>query len=324
MSPPAIRAGGGGDLRRRVALCLVAMLLFAVSDTLAKDLARAWDPLQIAWCRAAAALLAVALLAGRHGLPARPAHPGPQILRGLCLLGSTVLMIAALRALPMADATALYFVSPVFVALLSRWAFGERVGLRRWLAIAMGLAGVLVVLRPGPGLLATGAALLPILSAACWAVGMVLTRRLTADGPYATWSWTAAVSFAAATLALPFVARSPDWRELLPAAAMAGLWVAGHGCIVLAYGRPEGSLARLAACSYTYMVWAVALGWAVFGDAPDRWTLLGCGLIALGGLWPAGARPAPHPSAGRPPGAADAGRPAAQGTGSRLEAPGSC
>lgn len=274
-----------GNGRGGVVLCLTAMLLFAISDALAKDIARNWDPLQVAWCRLAVALVAVRTLAMLRGPPPRPARPGLQILRGLGLLASTVLMIAALRAMPMTDATVLYFISPVFVVLLSILVLGEKVERGRWLGLAVGLAGILLVLRPGPSLLGA-AALLPLMSAACWATSIICTRHMAADGPYTTWAWTALTGFAVTSAALPFVAIAPRWVELLPAAVMAGLWVAGHGCIVLAYGRPGAPVARLAACSYTYMGWAVLLGWIAFGDPVDHWTLAGCGLIAAGGLLP--------------------------------------
>ncbi|MBP2231697.1 drug/metabolite transporter (DMT)-like permease [Azospirillum agricola] len=272
------------------ALIVGSMLLFSLSDVFAKQLARSVHPVEIAWLRCLGAVfLLLPVVAARPEL-LRSARPGAQIARGLSLLASTTLLIAALRHLGLAEATMLVFMSPFILTALSALLFGDRVSGSHWAAVGIGLAGVAVVVRPGMDGM-TAAAALPILSSLCWAVGMLCTRRIgIGDPPVTTLVWSVAVGLVAASLAVPFHFTPLDAGQAIAAAGMAAAWTTAHFCIVLAYRTHPAW--QLAPFSYSQVVWSVILGHAVFAELPDALAFLGSALILSGGLLAALRRPA--------------------------------
>lgn len=272
---------------RGVPLILAAVTIFSVSDALAKHLGQFLPPVEVAWMRYAAFLtltLAPVLRSGPAALRTRA--PALQVLRGLALVGSALSFIVALRFLPLAEATAINFVSPIFITALSIPILGEVVGVRRWAAVAVGLAGVLIVVRPG-GAGGSGAeVLLPVVTAASWALAVVVTRKMAgADRPATTLFWSAAVGFAVLSALLPF-------GFVVPSAVQVGLGLllglissAGQWLIVLAYRHAAASV--LAPFSYFQLVSSALLGFLAFGAVPDRWALVGAGVIAASGLYTA-------------------------------------
>jgi drug/metabolite transporter (DMT)-like permease len=185
----------------------------------------------------------------------------------------------------MAEATAMAFVSPIFVTALSIPFLGERVGVRRWAAVVVGLLGVLVVVRPGSDAF-DPAAVFPILSALSWAVALVVTRKMKdGDHPLTTLLYPAVIGFAVTGVLTAF-----DWQDLGPNEVLLGL-VAGvtstiaQGLIVLAFRQAGASL--LAPFFYTQLLWSAALGYLVFASVPDAWTFAGAGIIAASGLYTA-------------------------------------
>src|SRR5437762_10243903 len=118
-----------------------------------------------------------AMLPGSPLYALRTGRPGLQVMRGLALLSSSLFFISGLRFLPIAEASATGFVAPLFVTALSIIFLGEKVGLRRWMATAVGLLGVIIILRPGSGAFHP-AAFFPIVSALAWACTLILTRML--------------------------------------------------------------------------------------------------------------------------------------------------
>lgn len=273
-----------------IGLIVGSMLLFSLSDVLAKRLAQSVHPVEIAWLRClGAVILLLPVVVARPDL-LRSVCPHVQVTRGLCLLASTTLLIAALRHLGLAEATMLVFMSPFILTGLSALLFGDRVSAAHWVAVGIGLAGVAVVVRPGlDGM--TAAVALPILSSLFWAIGMLCTHRIgDGDSPVTTLLWSVTVGLAAASIALPFHATMLDGAQALAAAGMAATWTAAHFCIVLAYrSHPAWQLAPF---SYSQVVWSVTLGYAVFAELPDAPAFLGSALILSGGLLAALRRPA--------------------------------
>src|SRR3712207_6557083 len=136
---------------RGIALMVASTVFFSFSDVITKELAGTLPAVEVAWLRYATfVLLVVPLLIARGGLGSlRTQVPGLQALRGVGTVGSAVLFTASLPYLPVADATAVYFISPIVITALSIPILGEVVGWRRWLAALVGLLGVLIVIRPG-------------------------------------------------------------------------------------------------------------------------------------------------------------------------------
>jgi len=271
-----------------VLLQLAALAVFVAMDTIIKLLTAQFPVPQLMWARFVFGFLAVALalrvMAGR--VPWRSHAPGLQTLRSLILAACNLMFTIALVHIPLADATAVGFASPLLtVALAAVW-LKEPVGWRRWAGVAIGLGGVVVLLRP-PFLFAGEpvhwAMLLPLGTAALFAVYQILTRKLAAlDDPRTTILHTSFAAGLVTSAALPFDWVWPSaggWAVLVLLGTLGG---AGHGLLVMAFARAPASL--LAPMSYTQMIWAVLAGLVVFKDVPDALTLAGMAVIAAGGV----------------------------------------
>jgi drug/metabolite transporter (DMT)-like permease len=271
-----------------VLLQLCALALFVCMDSLVKALTAHYAVPQLMWARflfgLIAAAVAIRLVTGRF--PWRSHAPVLQAIRSLLLAASNLLFSTALAHLPLTDCTAIGFASPLFtVALAAVW-LREHVGPRRWLGVAIGFVGVLIALRP-PFL--TGGApmhwatLLPLGTAAMFAVYQILTRKLaTIDDPRTTILHTNFAGALVASALQPMVWLAPSGTDWVMLIALGLLGAVGHGLLVLAYARAPASL--LAPMSYTQLIWAALAGVLVFGDWPDGMTLVGAVVIALGGL----------------------------------------
>ncbi|MBP0462524.1 DMT family transporter [Roseomonas sp. PWR1] len=271
-----------------VALQLAALATFVAMDTIIKLMTASFAVPQVMWARFLFGFVTVALvlrIVTGH-FPWRSRAPGAQTLRSLILAACNWLFTTALVHIPLADATAVGFASPLLtVALAALW-LRERVGWRRWAGVAIGLVGVLVLLRP-PFLFAGEpvhwAMLLPLGTAALFAVYQILTRKLAAiDDPRTTILHTSFAAAIVTSAALPFDWTWPSaggWGALVLLGILGG---AGHGLLVMAFARAPASL--LAPMSYTQMIWAVLASVLVFSDVPDAITLAGMVVIAAGGV----------------------------------------
>ncbi len=200
------------------------------------------------------------------------------------MVGSSLMFIQSLPHLPVADATAIFFVSPILIMALSVVFLGEAVGWRRWSAAAVGLIGVMIVVRPGTGAFQP-AAFLPIISASSWAVGAVVTRKITGDQALTTLVYSASVGSIVLSALMPFHWVTPNGTEIALGLCMGILFAIGHWCVVLAYRHGNASL--IAPFSYVQLIWAGTLGYLAFGSLPDSWTIMGACLIAISGFYTA-------------------------------------
>lgn len=277
---------GAAPVLPAIGLLVGAVALFSCSDVLSKLLRQSLPAVEIAWLRYLVFVGFAGLVAGRGGFAGLwPRRPGLQMLRGVAVLGSAILFIAGLGYLQVAEATAISFVSPAFITALSIPVLGESVGLRRWAAVLIGLAGVMIVIRPGGGAI-QGAALFPLCSALCWAVAMVTTRRMsTSDKAETTLFWSAAIGLVVLTLFVPFGFVTPTAAQIGLGLMLGVAASAGQYLVILAYKRAPASV--LAPFSYAQLLSSTALGYAVFAAVPDRTTFLGAGIIVLSGLYTA-------------------------------------
>lgn len=282
--PVRRRHGAGGDRPfAAIGLVLVAVTLFSAMDATSKILAARYDPVEVAWGRYLAILAVLCPLALRDPKILLTAHLGLQLARGVSTLGAALFFIAGLARLPLADATAIAFASPLLVTALSIPLLGEQVGVRRWSAVGVGFFGVLVVVRPGSGAIGL-AALLPLLSASCWAMSIVVTRRMGArEPPLTTLFYSTAVGLALSGAALPFV-----WQpvRLADGAIMVLMGVlSASGQYLLIAGLARGAASLLAPFSYSQMVWSTLIGFLVFGTAPALTTWCGGAIIVASGVY---------------------------------------
>src|SRR5215469_7362045 len=266
-----------------IGLVLLSVGLFSVMDALSKLLAVRLDAIEIVWGRYLVILALLAPLIGRDPRSLITVRPALQGVRGVCLLASAVLFIAGLAYLPLADASAIAFASPLVVTALSIPLLGEHVGIRRWSAVAAGFIGVLIVIRPGTGAFDT-AALLPLSSAACWALSIVLTRRMGhPDKPLTTLFYSTVVGLILSSMALPFVWRPASVVDWTLIAAMGGLHAGGQYFLIA--GLMRGAASLLAPFTYSQIVWSTLLGSFVFGTLPTVWTWCGAALIVASGIY---------------------------------------
>lgn len=206
-----------------------------------------------------------------------------QLQRGLLMILTTVLFFTVLGRLPLAEGTAMNFMAPLFVLALAPWLLGETHRVHRWVGVAVGFAGMLVVVRPGSALDPVGVGL-GVVTAITFALFQISTRRVAHDDPLTTNYYGGLFGAVALTIALPFFWRMPQlqvWQWCLLASTGVTGFI-GHWLQAAAYRRTPATL--LAPFSYLQIVAAATLGWWVFGQSPDGVTWIGIGLICAAGL----------------------------------------
>ena len=286
------------------------MTAITVNDAILKQFSDRYPLHEIVFVRAAVAMLfSLAMLRFEGGLRAlRTRRLGAHIARGLCMVVANIAFFAALAAIPLSDATALFFVAPLFITLLSIPFLGERVGIRRFTAVAVGFVGVLVVLRPGVGELGHGVdrltMMLPVVAALAYAAMQILTRRLRASAPASAMAVYIQGTLIAVSLGFFVVAgdgRFAAGIESRSALFLLRAWtwpttehwlwfvLLGGLSALIAYAVTQAyrlsDAATLAPFEYVALPMSIALGWLVFDHLPDLWVLLGCTLIAGSGLY---------------------------------------
>lgn len=271
---------------RGVALMLAALVFFSILDATAKHLSQTYAVPLLVWARYAGhfLLMLVFLAPAMRWKLVATRRPGRQVLRAVLLVGVTGLVMAAFRTMPLAETTAIVFVTPLLVALLAGPLLGEKVAATAWLAVAAGLAGMLLIARPGGQLSMPGIAL-ALGAAVCYAFYQIQTRQLAATEDTTTMLfYTALVGTAAMSLGLPWF-----WGGPLPGVvdtlliASLGIWGGtGHWLLTRAFRHAPAS--TLSPFIYTQLIWASLLGWRVFGQLPDGPAVAGMAIIAGGGL----------------------------------------
>ena len=271
---------------RAVVAMLAAVAVFSLMDAGLKQLTTHYPPLQVAALRGAASLpfvLAWALATAGIG-PLLRVRWSLHLLRGGLGITMMVAFVYAIGSLPLSTAYSIFFVAPLLITALSVPILGEKVGPRRWTAIAIGLVGVLVLLRPtGEGLMSL-AALAVLLAALMYAVSAITVRVLArTDSTQSMMVWLMAmIAVGAGLLAIP------GW---VPLRAVDGWLILGVGiagalgqyAITEAFRRGEASL--IAPLEYTALLWGVLLDASLWGVLPDRVTWLGAAIIVASGLY---------------------------------------
>jgi len=268
-----------------IALMVAAMMVVPFMDALAKYLSDRYAVSQLTWARFFFhfAILAPIVL-HRHGRAAlRPGRPLLQLLRSAFTLLATILFFAAIAHMPIADALALLFVSPMVVTALSPAILGERVGVRRWGAVVAGFAGALIILRPGFGVAQPGS-FLALGAGVSFAFYTLLTRKLAGGAPsLVTLAWTAVTGAVAMSVAVIPEWITPPPEDFLMMAGIGAIAAGGHFLLIRAFDHAPASL--LAPYSYSEIVMATAVGWVVFADFPDGWTWAGIAVIVASGIY---------------------------------------
>ncbi len=269
-----------------IGLMCGALLCFSCLDASAKWLTRELSPIQVTWARYASSALFVCILINPVTVPGvmRTKRPWLQGFRSLLLLASTAMNFIALQYLQLAETISIMFMTPFLVALLAGPLLGEWVGPRRLVAICIGFLGVLVVLRPGlQGL--HPAAFLSVIGACCYAVFNLSTRMLAAsDSSQTTMFYSSLGGVIVLTPLLGLFWSEPsNWRVWVLMGVMGGFATLGHWLLIRAHRLAPAPV--LSPFIYSQIVWMVLLGWWLFGQWPDRWTLIGGAIVIASGLY---------------------------------------
>ncbi|WP_147162466.1 DMT family transporter [Pararhodospirillum oryzae] len=268
---------------RAIACMIGAMAFFALMDAQAKLLGASLPVPELVFFRLIGGLLVVAPLYFRQPAPQRRlVNPGLLAVRAGLGLAGVALYFAALTTLGMAEVAAVSFAAPFLVTALGALALHEPVSRRHWIALLVGFAGMLVILRPGGGVVSSGG-LLALAGALAYAL-LIITLRIQGRVMTSITSafWFLAVAPFVVLPLLPVVWVTPTWDQ---APWLLGLGIAGGlGQILLTMALRLAPASTVAPFDYTYLVWATGLGWFLFGDFPDRETLLGLPLVIGAGL----------------------------------------
>lgn len=269
-----------------IACMLVGTAILTLNDALIKALSGTYPTGQLLFIRGMFVwpwILLYAMHTGGLGT-LRIRNIKGQFLRGICVIASAFLFINGLRYLTLADAIAVAFTGPLFITAMAPLVLREKVGWRRWAAVFVGFAGVLFMLRPG-GTTLQWAIAFPLGAAVCGGLRDLITRRIAGtETTVAVLAATTTAVLLAGLATAPFV----DWVAVRAVhialfAASGALIAVAHSLMIEAFRRGEAAL--VAPFKYSSLLWATLIGFVVFGDLPDRWTIIGAGVIVLAGLY---------------------------------------
>ena len=278
-------ATGSADTRRGILWMILAMLMFISMDSLVKHLLQQSYPvIQVVWARYTFHVVFLLVLVNRHAPRALVTHhPVLQVLRSVLLLMTTTLFFIGLGYVKLADACAVMLLGPVIVTALSVPLLKEKVGPRRWIGVAIGLAGAMVIIRPGTGMMQPGA-LFPLAAACLYAFYQISTRWMSqSDSTLTTALYTALAGTLVTSPAVPFfwVAPMPvDWLWMVGSGIFGG---AGHFALIKAFTAAPAS--TITPFGYTNLLWATLFGFVFFAELPDGWTVFGAMIVVASGLY---------------------------------------
>jgi len=282
--PPPLAVPRAERQGTAILMICASALIFAAQDGISRHLGAAYSPIFVIMLRFWFFALFVTLLCARApgglGRAIRSKRPWTQIFRGVLLVAEVVVTVEAFVRLGLINTHAIFSCYPLLISALSGPLLGEKVGWRRWAAVAVGFIGILIVLKPGSGIVSADA-VLPFVGAAMFAVYGLLTRLVGRDDPaMVSFFWTGIAGAVAITLVgiwhwEPIAGRDIPWLLLLCLTA-----VIGHFMLIKAYELAEAS--ALQPFSYTQLVWVSIFGVTIFGEtlAPN---------VAIGGLIVVGA-----------------------------------
>jgi len=262
-----------------------AAAVFCAHDAITKYLAATFPIGEIIFFRQISSLVFLTLYVWMgHGLGVlRPVSIGRQGLRAFLFLASTVLIALSVASLPLPVAVTIVFSSPLVVAALSGPLLGEHVGPRRWVAILVGFIGVMVIVRPG-GAEFTWVLLIPVVAASASALRDITTRILhRTDGTYAILFWSNVAVIIAMLGSAPLGWKPVDGTAALFLVLGGALNLLAHFLTITALRH--GDAALVTPFRYTALVWAAMLGYLVWGDVPDQWTVAGALIIVTAGVY---------------------------------------
>jgi drug/metabolite transporter (DMT)-like permease len=268
-----------------IAFMVMSCALLATKDGMVKTFLDQVGPAQIIWIQYVGTFLTMSLVAApRYGWRVLKPEPlGGQFFRGAVSAGAVATLYWALTYIPLAEATAMFMLSPVVVALISPFVLGERIDNARRAAIAVGFIGVLVILKPGFGGSATGY-LIGILAGFLMAFYFIANRKLAATSPpLINVAHNALMGAVAFTPFLPLFWQTPSMDVMPKLVALVALAVVGQGLMIASFSYAPASV--VAPYTYAMLVFAAIIGYLVFDNFPDLASWIGIALIVGAGLY---------------------------------------
>lgn len=268
-----------------ILLVMCAGLLLASHDGVSKYLTHIYPLIMIIWLRYFIQTLAMIVLffPKMRWAILRTQRPWLQLLRGISLLSISLLFISGLRYIPLAEATAVIFLAPLIVTVLSALVLDEKVSKGQWAAVCVGFLGVVFIVRPG-GALFTPAILLPVCASFCFAVYQLITRRLASTDHAVTSNFLSGLfGTVALTAFLPgqytLNVASVDLMFMLVLGLLA---MTAH--MLLTMALKYSTAATLAPFTYAQIIFAGVVGYIAFGQLPDMYSIIGVLIISCSGL----------------------------------------
>lgn len=280
-----IRAVSLSQPAQGIAFILAAGFFLTMSDTATKWLTGGYPIGQIMCIRSLFTLLPIMIFAARNGglTSLRIGNLRMQCARAACAVASSFLFVTALFYLPLADAIALAFSGPLFVTAMATLLLGEHVGWRRWTAVIIGFAGILIMIRP-TGDTVRWVALLPLCGACCGAFRDIITRHIrSTDSPVAILAFTMMAVGLAGLTTLPFgwkPVTGPDLLIMMGAGVVVGT---AQYLAIQAFHHAEASL--IIPFKYLSLIWGALFGYMIWGHVPDQWVIAGATLVVGSGLF---------------------------------------
>jgi drug/metabolite transporter (DMT)-like permease len=267
-----------------ITLMVLGIFLFCCNDALGKWLLASYSVWQMLLIRSLAALLLLSPLIWRAGVASFTAAPRPglQIARVLLSVTESIMFFWAVTYLPLADTVTFYLAAPIYVTALSAIFLREQVGWRRWSAVAVGFAGVLIALRPSAATL-TLPALIALTGSLFFAIFLIITRMLRGTSEVVMVSGTFGAMLVVSGIVAPFGWVGPSARDFVLMMVLGVVATVAFACVNRSLKLSPASV--VVPYQYTMIVWAVALGALVFGDVPDADTLTGSAIIVMAGLY---------------------------------------
>ena len=291
LNSPTLNSGGsiGDTTRQGILLAIIAMAAFSSGDAVVKHVAQTYPLPQLLWIRyLILSVLVIGMAIYREGPGgviriSRSNNLPLQIFRSIFLVGEAFLFTLSFKLLPIADVHAIVAVAPIFVTALSALWLKEKVGLRRWSAVLVGFAGVMIILRPGfEGF--NQLLLLPLAAATAFAFYQILLRISSRyDDGQVSQFYTGIVPLIAVTFLVPFFWIQPDfygWIALIAGGIFISL---GHLFLIFAFQYATPSAVQ--PFNYTLLVWATLFGWLFYKELPDSWTIFGALIVVSSGLY---------------------------------------
>jgi drug/metabolite transporter (DMT)-like permease len=270
---------------RGILLMALGFALFAVADTIAKVLLEYYPPLQVVFLRQLGLFFGVNFIM-LYNLKwfGKTQNFSKQLLRGFTQAGSAVIFLVGLKTIPIADATSIAFVAPLFVIILSYFILKEPIGIRRWLAVVIGFSGTLIIIRPGFEIINLGH-LFIIIAALLFALRQIISRLLApTDNPLTTAFFTAYTSVFIFVLFQPWVwTPITDKNHILLFLVYAVF--AGTAEFLVIKSLQIAHAVVVSPLQYTLLIWVTIFGFIIWGILPDFWTFLGAGVIIATGLY---------------------------------------